>query len=188
MLRRIVHAMLLTAISSGPAHAKGPARAAPLFSTPVEACIVPAARFHSVNEYVLRSILKVESGLNPSTTVSRNKNGTVDVGICQFNSMHFKRLATHNVAPADLLDPCICTYVAAWHLSQFMASNGNTWEGIARYHSATPYFNRRYQILLSNELVRIGALLADIKPVPPLEPGAMPRTAMRSRPSANQLR
>lgn len=164
-LRAVLVATLLACAS---AHGKGPGPGTPLFSTPVEACIMPAARFHAVNPYVLRAILKVESGLNPATTVSRNTNGTVDVGICQFNSMHFKRLARYNIAPGHLLDPCICTYVAAWHLAEVIRDNGNTWEGIARYHSGTPYFNQRYQILLSNELIRSGVIQGKVQPVPPL--------------------
>jgi hypothetical protein len=161
-------ATLAVVLTAGSALAKAPGQGAPLFSTPVEACIIPAARFHSVNEYILRSILKVESGLNPATTVSRNTNGTVDVGICQMNSMHFKRLAKHNIAPGHLLDPCICTYVAAWHLAEVMRNSGNTWEGIARYHSGTPYYNQRYQILLTNELIRSGVIQGKVQPVPPL--------------------
>ena len=62
-------ATLAVVLTAGSALAKAPGQGAPLFSTPVEACIIPAARFHSVNEYVLRSILKVESGLNPATAV-----------------------------------------------------------------------------------------------------------------------
>ncbi len=66
---------------------------------------MPAARFHAVNPYVLRAILKLESGLNPGTTVSLNTNGTADVDFCQFNSMHFKRLAGHNIASHHCSNP-----------------------------------------------------------------------------------
>ncbi len=176
-------ATLAVVLTAGSALAKAPGQGVPLFSTPVEACIIPAARFHSVNEYILRSILKVESGLNPATTVSRNTNGTVDVGICQMNSMHFKRLAAHNIAPGHLLDPCICTYVAAWHLAEVMRNSGNTWEGIARYHSGTPYYNQRYQILLTNELIRSGVIQGKVKSVPPLTKGQPPRSKGGEKPA-----
>lgn len=139
----------------------------PPFTTFVERCIIPAANYHQVNQHILRAILRVESGLKPKA-VGRNSNGTQDVGIGQMNSMHFKELANFGIAPGDLLDPCIGTYVAAWHLKKGMTAYGNTWEGIARYHSSTPYFNRRYQILLSNELVRLKVLPGVIQGVPPL--------------------
>lgn len=141
----------------------------PLFTAPVERCIVPAAAYHSVDPYVLRAILKIESGLRPSV-VSGNDNGTVDRGLGGMNSMHDKRLAQHGVHPGHLMDPCIATYVAAWHLRNVMNESGNTWEGIARYHSATPYFNHRYRIMLNNELVRMRVIEGRILPVPPLRP------------------
>lgn len=143
---------------------------APMFTTEVERCILPAAEYHRVNQYILRAILKVESNLNPRA-VGKNDNGTFDVGIGQMNTIHFKELRKHGVTPDDLRDACVGTYVAAWHLSKSIAKHGNTWFGIAAYHSATPYFNRRYQILINNEMVRSGAMAGSILPVPPLRPG-----------------
>jgi hypothetical protein len=84
----------------------------------------------------------------------------------QHNSMHFRELAKFGIAPGHLKDACIATYVAAWHLKRNIVNSGNTWRGIANYHSATPYFNQRYQILLKNELIRSGALAGSIQPVP----------------------
>jgi soluble lytic murein transglycosylase-like protein len=155
----------------GLAHAqssRGAGRSAP-FTTEVERCILPAAQYHQVNQYILRAILKVESNLNPNA-VGKNDNGTLDVGIGQMNSMHFKELRRHGVMPSDLRDACVGTYVAAWHLSKSIAKHGNTWFGIAAYHSATPYFNKRYQILVSNEMVRSGSMKGRLLPVPSLRP------------------
>ena len=139
----------------------------PIFSTEAERCILPAAELHGVNSFVLRAILKIESGLKPNA-VGKNRNGTVDVGIGQMNSMHFPELVRVGVAPEWLKDACVGTYVAAWHLSKAMARYGNTWYGVASYHSATPYFNRRYQIMLNNELVKSGVIAGRVFPVPPL--------------------
>lgn len=139
----------------------------PLFSTEPERCIIPASEHHGVNPYVLRAILKVESGLNPAA-IGKNKNGTVDIGIAQINSMHIPELRRLGVAPDWLTDACVGTFVAGWHLSKQISRYGNTWFGVATYHSATPYFNYRYQILLSNEMIRSGVLAGQIYPVPPL--------------------
>ena len=143
------------------------------FTTPVERCILPAADYHGVNAHILRAILRVESRLNPET-VSKNDNGSVDVGIGGMNSRNFKELAKFGIGPEHLRDGCIGTYVAAWHLKKGMAAKGNTWEAIARYHSSTPYFNKRYQILLYNDLVRSNVIAGVIQPVPPLRPSAIP--------------
>lgn len=132
-----------------------------------------------MNPHVLRAILRVESGLNPTST-NRNDNGTLDVGIGQFNSMHFKRLQRYGISPDDMKDACIGTYVSAWHLAQQIARHGNTWRGIASYHSATPYFNERYQVLLKNELVRTGVLSGKVMPVPPMRRNEGSKSARRT--------
>ena len=46
---------------------------------------------------------------------------------------------------------------------------GNTWFGIGAYHSATPYYNERYQILIQNALVDMGILVGKKRSVPPLK-------------------
>ena len=152
-----------------PAEAAGKAPDRAPFSTEAESCIVPASKFHKVNPFVLRAILNVESRLNPRA-VNRNDNGSVDVGIGQMNSMHFPELLSHGITSSHLKDACIGTYVAAWHLRKQMTRYGNTWFGIAAYHSATPYFNRRYQALVKNDLIRMGVLQESIQQVPPLRP------------------
>jgi|GEM_PF-501031 len=115
-------------------------------------CVTKAAEYHSVNPWVLRAIIKVESNFN-TNAVNRNRNGTVDVGIAQINSMHFKELGKHGVGPADLMNGCIASYVAAWHLKKQIKAYGNTWFAIGAYHSATPCYNSRYSALIWNTLV-----------------------------------
>jgi hypothetical protein len=39
---------------------------------------------------------------------------------------------------------------------------------VASYHSATPYYNHRYQAMLYNELVKSGAVQGGLLRVPPL--------------------
>jgi len=155
----------------------GPRRSTAPFSTEAERCIIPAATVHQVNEHVLRAILKIESNLNPRA-VGKNTNGSIDVGIAQINSIHFRELSKFGVKPEHLLDACVGTYVAAWLLRSVIARHGNTWEGIAHYHSGTPYFNRRYQILLANELIRAKVLEGTVQPVPQLQA----TTPLRQRP------
>lgn len=167
----LIACALLTTTATAASHAqapKKPATAAP-YTTEHERCIIPAAYYHGVNHAILRAILKVESNLNPKA-VGKNDNGTEDVGIGQMNSMHFKELSKFGIAPEQLKDACTGTYVAAWHLKKGIAKHGNTWFAVARYHSATPYFNNRYQILLNNELVKAGVIQGKRMPVPPLRP------------------
>lgn len=118
-----------------------------------ERCLVPAAQRHGVNPQILRAILWVESGMR-ADVVNHNRNGTMDVGMAQINSIHFPELAQWGITPHKLLDPCVATHVAAWHLKRSLLRHGNTWFGVAAYHSTTPEHNLRYQQLLQKALVR----------------------------------
>ena len=106
-------------------------------------CWLEAARYHQVNEWVLRAIIWQESRNNP-LTVARNGNASLDVGAGGINSVHFAELARHGVAPAQLLDGCTNVYVSAWHLRRQMTALGNTWTAVGAYHSRTPHHNVRY--------------------------------------------
>lgn len=114
-------------------------------------CVIAAADYHRVNPWILRAILAVESGFR-ERAINRNANGTVDVGMAQINSIHFRELASHGIAPSQLMDACVATYVAAWHLAKQMRQRGNTWQAIGAYHSSTPCHNQRYAALVWNRL------------------------------------
>lgn len=144
-------------------------------------CVASAAEFHKVNPWVLKGILKVESSFNPRA-VNRNQNGSIDVGIGQMNSIHFKELSVHGIAPNDLLDPCVGTYVAAWHLAKQLKNYGNTWYAIGAYHSATPYFNSRYQALVYNALIGMGVVAGPKLWVAPLNAYAAPARSANMKP------
>ncbi|MFC6281220.1 lytic transglycosylase domain-containing protein [Polaromonas aquatica] len=120
-------------------------------------CVTQAATYHSVSPWVLRAIIQVESSFNPNA-MNKNNNGTVDVGIAQINSMHFKELGKFGIAPRDLMNGCIASYVAAWHLKKQVNAYGNTWFAVGAYHSATPCFNRRYTGLVWNVLLKWGVV------------------------------
>jgi soluble lytic murein transglycosylase-like protein len=120
--------------------------------TPATRCVVAAAERHSVNPWVLKAILKVESNFNPGA-VNRNPNGTKDIGMAQINTIHLRELSKHGISGADLLDPCVSTYVAAWHLAKQYRQYGNTWFAVGAYHSVTRCYNERYVGLVWNALV-----------------------------------
>jgi soluble lytic murein transglycosylase-like protein len=146
---------LLLALSLAPGMALG----RNTFATPAaptaaaERCLAPAAQRHGVNPQILRAILWVESGMR-ADVVNHNRNGSMDVGMAQINSIHFPELAQWGITPQKLLDPCVATHVAAWHLKRGLLKHGNTWFGVAAYHSTTPEHNLRYQQLVQRALVR----------------------------------
>jgi soluble lytic murein transglycosylase-like protein len=116
-------------------------------------CIKEAAAYHGVNSDVLHAIIQVESKGN-AQAINYNSNNTVDVGRGQINSVHFAELAKFGLAPEHLFNGCISDFVSAWLLGKAIRRHGNTWYGIAAYHSTTPEKNQRYQQLVYNELQR----------------------------------
>jgi soluble lytic murein transglycosylase-like protein len=120
-------------------------------------CVTAAAGYHQVNPWVLRAIIKVESNFNAGA-VNKNRNGTVDVGIAQINSMHFKELARYGVGPGDLMNACTSSYIAAWHLRKQINRYGNTWFAVGAYHSSTACYNQRYRALVWNTLLTWNAV------------------------------
>ncbi|MEJ8838099.1 lytic transglycosylase domain-containing protein [Ramlibacter sp. AN1133] len=149
------------------AQALAPGRLPLNFSEPAP-CVAPAAHYHGVNPWVLRAILKVESDFQPGA-VHRNANGSLDLGMAQINSIHFSELAAWGIAPANLMDGCVSTYVAAWHLARQLRKHGNSWFGVASYHSASPCQNARYAALLWNALWSWGVVSGARMNVVPLK-------------------
>lgn len=144
-------------------------------STNSKSCIAAAAKYHKVNHSVLSAILKVESSYNAGA-VNHNADGSVDVGIGQMNSIHFKELSIHGITPTNLLDPCVGSYVAAWHLGRQIQLHGNTWFAIGAYHSVTPSHNARYQALIYNAMVDMRMVPGPKLVVTPLKAESKPQT------------
>lgn len=146
-----------------------PLHAAPAWpAAATAACVPQAARHHGVDPWLLAAILQVESGFRPHV-VRRNANGTHDVGLAQINSIHFAELARHGIVPSHLLEPCIASHVAAWHLARQLRTQGHSWRGLASYHSATPCHNQRYAAQVWNTLVGWGAVAGGRVAVVPRE-------------------
>ena len=160
-----------------------PSVPAPL-SAEAAPCVTAAAQHHAVNPWLLRAILKVESDFKAGA-VNRNSNGSVDVGMAQINSIHFPELARWGIAPAHLLDGCTATYVAAWHLARQLRRHGNSWYGVASYHSTSPCQNARYAGLLWNTLLAWKVVAGPRLPVASPKACTTPATPARLAPTGS---
>jgi soluble lytic murein transglycosylase-like protein len=121
--------------------------------TPVtSACIVAASNHYQVQPALLLSVLKVESG--QVGKVSRNDNGTVDIGPMQVNSIHLPELEKFGILFEQLKnDGCLNVHVGAYYIKKAeLAQTGGAvqtsakefWKGVGNYHSKTPQYNTRY--------------------------------------------
>lgn len=96
-------------------------------------CFQRAGELYQINPYLLYTIAKVESGLNPGA-IGRNKNGTIDIGLMQINSSWIPILRKYGINGYSLFDPCQNILVGAWILRQCIYAYGETWQAIDCYN------------------------------------------------------
>lgn len=111
-------------------------------------CCIDAAVEFNVPADILLAIAEIEGG-RPGT-LSRNKNGTVDIGPMQFNSVYLRDLEKHGVTPEMVnAEGCYPYRLAAWRIRQHLDNdNGDIFKKAANYHSKTPSKNDIYRIKL----------------------------------------
>ena len=125
-------------------------------------CIHQAAAYHGVNAEILRAIGWHESRLKPEA-IGRNRNGSIDIGAFQINSIHLTDLARYGIDSQSLTNGCVSAYVGAWHYKKQINQYGNTWFAVGAYHSRTParaawYANQVAKHLMAWKIIPQGAL------------------------------
>lgn len=117
---------------------------APAFSAQATpACWKAAAEYHGVDMWLLYSIAWVESRFNP-LAIGRNKNGSMDLGLMQINTIWLPELRKHGITPEMLLDGCTSVYIGAWVLAKNFRSYGYTWRAIGAYNSSNLKIGYQY--------------------------------------------
>ena len=112
-------------------------------SLPAYACWDDAAARYQVNSTLLRAIARTESALDPQA-ISRNRNGSRDIGLMQINSSWLPVLTSHGIAERDLFDPCTNIYVGAWILAQNFQRLGSSCDAVGAYNARMPALRRAY--------------------------------------------
>lgn len=104
-------------------------------------CFEAAGSTSGVEPALLWAIARVESNFNPDQ-VSRNADGSLDIGLMQINSRWQQSLdpATWN----QLFDPCTNVRVAAGILAGCIDRYGYTWRGIGCYNAVSEPKQARY--------------------------------------------
>ena len=119
------------------------------FMGPLGACISHAAKQYHLPELLYRAILLTEGGRVGH--ISRNPNGSYDMGPAQVNSMHLAELADMGISKDQIInDGCLNIHIGAWILAG--ALGGRTpdnaaefWRRVGNYNSSTPKYNVAYQ-------------------------------------------
>ncbi|SUD95618.1 lytic transglycosylase domain-containing protein [Pandoraea pulmonicola] len=111
-----------------------------------------AAAQYGVNAGVLRAIAYHESSLNPNAQ-HRNRNGSVDVGLMQVNSVHFAWLERQHIRPDMLWNPSVNARVGAALLRRQIDRYGSVWRAVGAYHSMNPNTGGAYSRVIHNVYV-----------------------------------
>ena len=117
--------------------------ALPVMDIPLE-CIEKAAVIFHVQPLAIISIIMTEGG--HVGRISKNKNGSYDIGPMQINSTWLPQLQKYNISREDLLYNRSCTniFVGTWILAKELSHSDNFLVGIGDYNSHTKYFNKAY--------------------------------------------
>ena len=107
-------------------------------------CINSAAIAYHVPVEIILSVMKQEGGKNAQAV--RNKNGTIDYGVLQINSVWLPKIAAYGYTKEDIqYNACKNILAGVWILSKSIANGKNVWSGIGNFHSHTPDHNRDYR-------------------------------------------
>ncbi len=111
-------------------------------------CSIQAANHYHIPPLVLLAVAEEEGG-KPGQKV-RNRNGTLDYGAMQINTVSLAELRRFGIQEKHVLvKGCYPYFLAAWRIAGHLYyDSGDLWQRAANYHSKTPSFNRIYRAKL----------------------------------------
>ena len=122
-------------------------------------CSVTASIKYDVPANIILAVAELENG--KSGQYLRNKNGSQDVGIMQFNSNYLLELSVYGITAKDVSQAgCYPYELATWRLrNHILHDKGDLWTKAANYHSRTPKYNSIYRSKLKSAASRWGVWL-----------------------------
>jgi len=124
----------------------------PPFAPDIMRCVAGAARTYHVPRILVLAIIKSESDGNRNV-VNVNRNGTIDVGAMQINTIWQQALeikyrirsATFHITHNTCYNIQVGTWLLSNEINAALRHGAGFWEGVGNYHSHKPAENRRYQ-------------------------------------------
>nr|WP_278986238.1 lytic transglycosylase domain-containing protein [Plesiomonas shigelloides] len=115
-------------------------------------CISMASRLYNVPGILLKAISQVEGG--KKGTISKNSNGSYDLGPMQINTIHLPRLEAQfpgltwkALASNTCLNVAVAGALLREHLTQCQE---DVWCAVGNYHSKTPKYHITYRTKVVN--------------------------------------
>lgn len=136
-------------------------------------CAQQAAARHGVNDALLAAVLRVETESELPVIVQEG-DGSLYIGAGRVGRYRLSDLERSGIVPERATPRCSIAHTAAWHLARMQQQHGNTWNAVGAFASQTTYYAHRYQMLVHNALVRLGALQGNLRKVPSLRPSESP--------------
>ncbi len=108
-------------------------------------CGIAASVKYDIPANIFMAIVEKEGG--KPWQVVKNKNGTVDIGPMQFNTVYLKELEKYGIEPKDVAaSGCYPYDVAAWRVKNHLKNDsGDIWTRAANYHSRNKNVNSIYR-------------------------------------------
>ncbi|MGZ1522174.1 transglycosylase SLT domain-containing protein [Xanthomonas citri] len=127
------------------------------------ACVRAAAARYRVPEQIVWTILRTEGGTTGK--VSRNSNGTYDMGQMQINSVHLKsapyQFEKYGITRDALVNnQCLNINVGTYMLASEISRAPSFWKGVTNYHSRTP---QKAAVYLSKVLKNLVAVQSEVQ-------------------------
>lgn len=145
-------------------------------SIPYLACMTLVANLYGIPPRVLPAIQRVEGGR--VGTVSRNRNGTEDLGVMQVNTIWIRPLAQYTglseamVRERLINDPCFNIAAAgAIFRHKLDRRRGDVLSAVGDYHSRTPH---RHEAYLSRVTEAARQMFVEPRPATGARPAGQP--------------
>jgi len=130
LIKRIALSLLLLSFSSTCISAKITKKTPPRYWSHFK----EAGTKYGIDPKILVAIAENESSLNHKAINKANRNKTIDVGVMQINSCHFKTLKKYTNDLNDLYDARFNIHVGAWVLKRCINRFGVNWKAVDCYN------------------------------------------------------
>ncbi len=111
----------------------------------VSQCVGFVSDYFNIPDIAIKAIMEVEGG--KMCTLSKNSNGSYDMGIMQINTIHYPSIVEQypSLKIEDIAcKPCLNITLGAWILSKRIKEADDLWKGVGNYHSKTPKYHKKY--------------------------------------------
>lgn len=95
-----------------------------------------------IPHFLVKAIAVTENKKLDKNIVSKNTDGTIDIGVMQINSSWIKHMPEERLSVEKLKNPETNIKMAFIILDDLIKRHGYSWESIGRYHSSTPKYKK----------------------------------------------